>query len=141
MLLCCQSTYAYGCRYLGLHACEVQAAQAYDRELIKRRGVKAPYSQLRQLSTNFALHHYMEVLGEAVAWIIHLYQNKSGAIALLDDILQHVLKIGTYQKPVHACSVPCRHDSRCNPCNWAVQIKISVSCTITPHPLNCSLLL
>ena len=43
-------------RYLGLFKSEVEAAQAYDRELIVRKGIDA--------ATNFDLSEYAELLGE-----------------------------------------------------------------------------
>ena len=47
------------CRYLGLYKDEVEAAKAYDREAVLRRGIHAV--------TNFDLSEYMELLG-----ILHL---------------------------------------------------------------------
>ena len=43
------------CRYLGLYKDEVEAAKAYDREAVLRRGIHAV--------TNFDLSEYMELLG------------------------------------------------------------------------------
>lgn len=42
------------CRYLGLFTTELEAAQAYDRESVTRKGVDA--------ITNFDLSHYAELL-------------------------------------------------------------------------------
>ncbi len=42
------------CRYLGLFTTELEAAQAYDRESVARKGVDA--------ITNFDLSHYAEFL-------------------------------------------------------------------------------
>ena len=42
------------CRYLGLFAKEIEAAQAYDRESVKRKGLKA--------ITNFDISEYLELL-------------------------------------------------------------------------------
>lgn len=42
------------CRYLGLYTTELEAAQAYDRESVIRKGVEA--------ITNFDLSHYMKLL-------------------------------------------------------------------------------
>ena len=41
-------------RYLGLFTTELEAAQAYDRESVVRKGIDA--------ITNFDLSHYMELL-------------------------------------------------------------------------------
>lgn len=43
------------CRYLGLYKDEVEAAKAYDREAVLRRGIHAV--------TNFDLSEYMDLLG------------------------------------------------------------------------------
>lgn len=43
------------CRYLGLYRDEVEAAKAYDREAVLRRGIHAV--------TNFDLSEYLELLG------------------------------------------------------------------------------
>ena len=45
------------CRYLGLFTTELEAAQAYDRESVTRKGVDA--------ITNFDLSHYTELLSSA----------------------------------------------------------------------------
>ena len=42
------------CRYLGLFTTELEAAQAYDRESVARKGIDA--------ITNFDLSHYTEFL-------------------------------------------------------------------------------
>lgn len=42
-------------RYLGLYKDEVEAAKAYDREAVMRRGIHAV--------TNFDLSEYMDLLG------------------------------------------------------------------------------
>lgn len=43
------------CRYLGLYKDEIQAAIAYDKEAVKRRGIHAV--------TNFDLSEYIDLLG------------------------------------------------------------------------------
>ena len=47
-------TAGHWCRYLGLFTTELEAAQAYDRESVTRKGVDA--------ITNFDLSHYTELL-------------------------------------------------------------------------------
>jgi len=47
-----------GCRYLGLYAKEIDAAQAYDRESVKRKGLKA--------ITNFDISEYLELLSTSL---------------------------------------------------------------------------
>lgn len=44
------------CRYLGLYSLEVEAARAYDRESVLRKGVQA--------ITNFALSEYTDLLSK-----------------------------------------------------------------------------
>lgn len=44
------------CRYLGLYKEEIDAATAYDREAVRRRGIHAV--------TNFDLSEYIDLLGE-----------------------------------------------------------------------------
>lgn len=46
------------CRYLGLFAKEVDAAQAYDRESVSRKGLKA--------ITNFDICEYLDLLSVAL---------------------------------------------------------------------------
>ena len=46
------------CRYLGLFAKEVDAAQAYDRESVSRKGLKA--------ITNFDICEYLDLLSMAL---------------------------------------------------------------------------
>lgn len=45
------------CRYLGLYTKEIDAAQAYDRESVKRKGLKA--------ITNFDISEYLDLLSES----------------------------------------------------------------------------
>jgi hypothetical protein len=45
------------CRYLGLYATEIEAAAAYDRESVARRGIYAV--------TNFDLSEYLDLLSES----------------------------------------------------------------------------
>lgn len=45
-----------GCRYLGLYTKEIDAAQAYDRESVMRKGLKA--------ITNFDISEYLSLLSE-----------------------------------------------------------------------------
>ena len=51
---------AHAGRYLGLYATEIEAAQAYDRESVARRGLEAV--------TNFDLGEYLHLLSAQVCW-------------------------------------------------------------------------